>query len=403
MADPVDFDAEGLLAGTSGDARADREALLGELHAEGVEVAELRAAIEAGRLALLAVDHQLGGPARYSSAEISELSGVDRDLLDRNRQALGMVVAAPDERVQTKDDLEAAHRLRAFLDAGMPVEMIVGTARVIALTMSQLAAANREAVAAMSGPEATELELSHRFSAAAESLLPLLVPTLEYAYKLHLREQIRHAVVAPGESEGSGGEATTIAFCDLVGFTRLGERLAADELGAVSSRLAELGSQVSGGPVRLVKLIGDAVMFASLDPKAMVDAVLDLVDAAEEEPEGFPPLRAGVALGPMISSGGDYYGRAANIASRITGVARPSSVLVTEEVRDALGEHFQLHSAGHKTLKGVHGAVHLFRVRDQPEEDGTGEDEKAGAGSDDAKESQEHREPRARRRRRRRQ
>ena len=411
MSEQTDFEAEGLLAGTAGRERADRETLLGELSADGVSIEELRAAIAGGRLALVAVERELAGPARYSSAEIAELSGVDQDLLERNWQALGMVAAPDGEPFQTKDDLEAAHRLRTYLDAGLSPEMVVANARVIALTMSQFAAANREGVAALASDEATELELSERFKAVAQSLVPLVGPTLEHAYKLHLREQIRHAVIVAPDDAETGGDQITIAFADLVGFTRLGERLAPDQLGAVSGRLAELGSEVSGGPVRLVKLIGDAVMFGSTDPRAMLDAVLDLVDAAEAEPEGFPPLRAGVALGPAVSSGGDYYGRAANIASRITAVARPSSVLVTEDVRDALGDAFQFHSAGHKSLKGIDGAVHLFRARDL-EENGDEDEDDADERDDERDEAPgdepqrddatERPEPRGRRARRRR-
>ena len=51
--------------------------------------------------------------------------------------------------------------------------------------------------------------------------------------------------------------------------------------------------------------------------------------------EELPSLRAGIAFGPALLRAGDYYGNSVNLASRVTGVARPGSVLCTREVRDA--------------------------------------------------------------------
>ena len=59
-----------------------------------------------------------------------------------------------------------------------------------------------------------------------------------------------------------------------------------------------------------------------------------LIEAGEAEGDEFPFLRAGLAFGPTLSQSGDYYGRAVNLASRITGVARPGSVLVDEATKD---------------------------------------------------------------------
>ena len=74
-----------------------------------------------------------------------------------------------------------------------------------------------------------------------------------------------------------------------------------------------------------------------------------------------------MACGPALSRAGDWYGRPVNLASRITGLARPGSVLVTREVRDAVresaAERFSWSSAGPKRLKGVRDPVPLYRAR----------------------------------------
>ena len=78
----------------------------------------------------------------------------------------------------------------------------------------------------------------------------------------------------------------------------------------------------------------------------------------------FPLLRAGIATGPTLPQSGDYYGRSVNLASRITGIARPGSVLVDTATREAAGEDgFEYSFAGERRLKGIDARTKLFRVR----------------------------------------
>lgn len=74
--------------------------------------------------------------------------------------------------------------------------------------------------------------------------------------------------------------------------------------------------------MRLIKTIGDEVMLVSTDPVALLDGVLDLVDANEPD-DRLPRLRVGVATGMAVSRAGDWYGSPVNLASRVTGLARP--------------------------------------------------------------------------------
>ena len=154
----------------------------------------------------------------------------------------------------------------------------------------------------------------------------------------------------------AGSQELAVCFADLVGFTRLGGEVEVRELGSVAGRLAELATAVTEPPVRLIKTIGDAAMFVSPDPGPLVKVALALVAEAEEAE--LPSLRAGVALGPALPRAGDFYGHAVNLASRVTGIARPGSVLCTEQVRDAAGDDgLQWSAAGRHRLKGVSSAV----------------------------------------------
>jgi adenylate cyclase len=364
----IDFEAEGLLDGLEGEAREARRRLLTELAEAGVPPAELHRAVAEDRLALLPVEGALSGEgARYTADEVAELSGLERPFLDRVWRALGMAFADDPVPAFSDEDVAAARRVAALREAGLDDEGILEVARLIGMTMSQLAAAGRRLVAdAFLNEGDNEYDAGIRFADAARAFTPLIGDTLSHAFNLHLREQIRHD--AFGAAELSAGrtpaaEEVTVAFADVVGFTRLGETLEPDELGAVTNRLGELAAEVVVPPVRLVKMIGDAAMLVGPESGPVLDAVLELVASGEAEGDSLPMLRAGVARGQALPRAGDWYGRPVNVASRITAMARPASVLAEEHVRDGLEDAYRWSSAGSRRLKGIAGQVRLYRCR----------------------------------------
>jgi adenylate cyclase len=368
----IDFAAEGLLDDLDGNeqAREARLALLRRLASEGVTLEELREAVGAGRLTLLPVERRLAGDGpRYSPREIAEISGVELELLQRFSAALGIPYPDPDERVLTEGELEAAHRIKAFRDAGLPEDGMLQVARTIGMGTARIAEANRELVVrTLTQPGDTEQDLALRLAGAAEYMMPLFGPTLAHAFQMHMLEQVRRDVIGAtnlASGEIGGTAELTICFADLVEFTRLGEEIAAEELGMVAGRFEEMASAVAESPVRLVKTIGDAVMMVSAEAAPAVDAALALIAAAEAEGDQFPWLRAGLATGPTLPQSGDYYGRAVNLASRLTAIARPGSVLVDEATQDAAGDRFSYSFAGERRVKGIDSKIKLFRARPQ--------------------------------------
>jgi adenylate cyclase len=375
MTDDVDFEAEGLLEGLEDrDEREARLALLKQLHDEGVSLDELRTAVSEERLALLPVERALSlGQATYTLSDVAEKVGLDVDTLLQQRAALGLPVPEPDIVVATDADVEAAQRTKQLLDMGISRDQALGVIRVIGRATADVAGAvqamfNEELVR----PGDTERDMGLRYAAAAKALTPTLVEGMGYAVVQHLLENTRQDVVRAAElrSGNLGRESrdAAVAFADLVGFTRLGAQVDAGELGGVAGRLAELAATVAKPPVRLVKTIGDAAMLAAPEPAPLLDATLELVDLADAEGDDFPQLRAGVATGPVLVRSGDIYGHTVNLASRITGVARPGSVLVEQAVRDALETQYRWSFAGARRLKGIPEAVALHRARAVEEE-----------------------------------
>jgi adenylate cyclase len=375
--DGTDFEAEGLLEGLEGKAREARLALLEDLTESGVPLEELKRAVEEDRLVLLPVERVFGaGEERYTAEEVAEGAGLEVEFLGRLLQALGAPIPDADDRAYTERDLEAAKRAKLFMDAGLPPEGVQETSRIIGISMANLADANRDMVGEVfTEPGIDERELAMRYAAAAEAMPPLLGDTLLHAYRIHLREAIRQAVITEAElAQGrlSGSDDITIAFADLVGFTRLGESMEIEQIGQMTGRLFELASEAARPPIRLVKMIGDAAMFASREPEPLLEAVLGLVDATGNEE--IPPLRAGIATGPALGRGGDWYGRPVNLAARITNFARPDSVVVAEAVKDSIaatnGRAFEFSFAGKRHFKGIEGEVPVHRVRRSEPESG---------------------------------
>ncbi len=370
----VDWEARGLLAGLDDEAaRSSRRRLLEDLAADGVPLAELEQAVAEDRLTLLPVERVLSGPGeRYTLRELAERSGVPLERLVSFRRALGLPIPEPEERVFTEEDLTAAKLDRRFEGAGLPEEGRLEVARVIGRSMAGVAAAMRDLTAkAIARPGDTEHELGLRYADAARAAVPSFGTLLENVLSSHLRDQIRQDVIAQADlasGEVRGSVEVGVCFADLVGFTRLGESVEHEELEAVIERLGTLAAEVAEPPVQLVKMIGDAAMLVSREPAAVLEAALTLVDAAAAEGDGFPELRAGVALGEALTRGGDYYGRPVNLASRLTAIARRGSVLAAEELRDALADSYRFSFAGKKRIKGLKGEAAVFRVRRPSEE-----------------------------------
>ncbi len=364
-----DSDAGDLLDGvTSEQEREAREALLAELRAAGVPEDELRRAVAQNQLVLLPVERALSyGDERFTAEEVAEKSGLDLDFLERVNRALGRPRPAPGERSYDAADVQAAANIEQIRRSGIPDKSVLEVTRVLGQGMANLAATLAGAFgAAFLRAGDTEYDLSSRYGEETTLLMPLLEPGLGHALRTHLRAVMRQVAVGASERESGslpGTIETTVAFADLTGFTRLGESVPADELGALAERYTELVTDLAEPPVRLVKTIGDAAMLVSPDTDALLAMLLVLADAAEAEGSGLPAIHAGVARGPALNRGGDVYGSAVNQASRIAEFARSGSVVSSENVRDDTRGEYAWSFAGRRHLKGLAEQVNLYRVR----------------------------------------
>ncbi|MBS9535349.1 adenylate/guanylate cyclase domain-containing protein [Mycobacterium sp. M1] len=364
----ADSDRDGLLDGLQGTVRAERAELVDWLLDQGITVDEIRTAPAP---MLLASRRLIGDDGGYvSERQISEAAGIDLGLLQQLLRAVGLSwVDDPDAVVHMRADGKVAEHARRFIDAGIDADHAVQTLRVLSDGFSHAAELMRSTMlAAIMEPGLSELQIAQRSQLLVGRMVPMLGAFMEDLLFTQLRHQLETESVNAGERAAgaplAGARRVTVAFADLVGFTRLGELVPPEELVQLANRLALLARDLAVPPVRFIKTIGDAVMFVCPEPAPLLDATLKLVEAADSD-DDFPRLRAGIATGDAVSRVGDWFGSPVNTASRVTGVARPGTVLVADSTYRALtgSTDFRWSFAGARHLKGISGELALYRAR----------------------------------------
>jgi adenylate cyclase len=367
MSEAPDFAAAGLLDGLQGEARAERLRLLERLSEKGVTLEELRAAVANDSLLFVGAERLIGGGAQYTLRQIAAQTGLDLRFLRELMRASGLALPADDERVFGPGDLALIKLTASYRELGLADEDLLEVARILARGLAPVATTMGEIALKLAlRPHAGEEELAMRFTEVVAQLVPMLEPLLGETIRLHLRNIALTELVSAAElSAGALPSAREVGVCfaDLVGFTRAGEQLDLEQLGEIAERLEQIADRTVQPPVRLVKTLGDGVMLVSGELSPLLDAALSLVESAEEEME-LPRLRAGVAYGPALTRAADWYGRPVNLASRLSEVARPGSVLAHDAVREAIRNgRFAWSFAGPRKLKGIREPVRLYRVR----------------------------------------
>ena len=364
------FDPEtsDLLDGLTGQVRAERAELISWLFEQGITAEEIR---ESFAPMLLAARRILGDDGSHISArQISEEVGIELDQLLRFQRASGLPqVDDPDAAVFMRPDGDTAVHIKRFLDLGIDPEQMLTVVRVLAEGLSNAAEVMRSAaLGPVFHPGVTELEIAKGSQALVSQAAPLLGPMIQDMLLLQLRHVAETDAINASERRAGaplpGARLVACAFADLVGFTRLGEELPPEGIELLANRLAGIAREAVVAPVRLIKTIGDAVMFVSTDTAALLDVMLALIETTEAD-ELLPQLRVGVAFGPAVSRAGDWFGSPVNLASRVTSAARPGSVLVAESAREQIidDDRYLFSFAGSRRLRGVISDVRLYRVR----------------------------------------
>lgn len=336
MPTPGRFEALGVYDPTSPHARQQLE-LLEYLVSLGATADDL-VGYRDGLPGLAAVVALRGGPGLTASEAAKRVDISEEKLLHVTRAA-GFAEPGPGDRV-ISEQLAGLAAGMADAEAVFGEDAVLQLVRVMGSAMARLADAIVSAFLVNVEPGVRHEDPVGLSVARANAEAATLVPTATAALEILLRE---HIVAARRTSLGDAVEAgyetqrMCVGFVDLVGSTALAQRLTTRELGAVLTEFEHIAADsVTGLGGRVVKLIGDEVLFTAGDERSACMIALELAAAFDAHPV-VPQVRAGVAAGEVALRDGDVFGPVVNLASRAVKLAGPGEVVTPMAVAAAGG------------------------------------------------------------------
>jgi adenylate cyclase len=328
--------------------------------------------------ALRELTRVLIGEPEFTPLDVAEQAGSDIEFARRMWRALGLPPVPDDHRAFTKTDIEILQSVRLMLDQGIvqPAAQLQMT-RVIGQGLARVAEAQVSVAAEITGVAPEMITTIESVPPVIPELVRQLEVYLGYTWRRHLLAAIWRQAAATGELT-AGEKPIVVGFADMVDFTAMSQHLSPSELEAVVERFEALVyDHVPEHGGRVVKMIGDEVMFAVDELPAAAGIALGLIEADGMARDGrgkarageptLPPLRVGLACGPALNWEGDLFGPTVNLASRLVNIARPGTILVSEEAGEALAarEDLELRRIPTQSLKGI-GRVHAYALRRTP-------------------------------------
>lgn len=285
-------------------------------------------------------DRLLGGPRRYRRDEVAEAAGVPVEYARRLWRAVGFPDVGDVAVAFTDDDLAALRRLlRLVGDGVLDDELAVSVTRAMGHNAARLAEWLVDAMV-----EHLVDEQGHSVEAATRVAAETVTEHLDDLESLLLFVWRRQLAAVAGRALAVAARETvtgrlSVGFADLVSYTRLSQKLEERELARLVDRFGRRTADVvAGAHGRVVKTVGDEVLFVA---DSAVDAALiglALAETMAEDPD-LPDVRVGIATGTVLSRMGDVFGRTVNLASRLTALAAPGTVLVDADTAEALEGH----------------------------------------------------------------
>ena len=350
----------------AGDEESARLALRAMLEAMGTEPAEVDKADGDGTLILLSVEKLIvPEPARFDLADLTARTGLTEDMVSELWRSLGHAAPRPGERIFTETDVEIMAKVGDLLAADEQTRpLVLQMSRVIGSSIARIASAQIDAISGPSGwtgVRGHDTLGNERVVRNTGALLPVMPRVLESAWRRHLQDAARRRILQASATEQP---SVAVGFADLVGFTALSQQVNDVELAAIVDQFEDLVFDViTAGGGRVVKTIGDEVMFSVGSPKGAAEIALSLVEGTRASDE-LSDVRVGLAFGPVLERDGDLYGPVVNLASRVTVIALPGTVVVGPEVAELLADDpaYRLRAMRPRYLKNI-GRTRLHALR----------------------------------------
>jgi len=328
----------------------------------------------------------LAGEGRYTRLEVAEQAGVALDEARRLWRALGFPEVGDEQRVFTSADVAALTDAAGLIAADIvDDDGLVELARPLGNLMSRLAAAQTSFISEVlgariaEGREVKDPHLPDQLAAQAlittRELLPVLERTTVYTWRRHLAAEVGRALFPNGSGLDSHTESrpAAVGFIDMTGYTRLSRNVDLTELAQMLDQFetAVLDTVVAHGG-RVIKNLGDEILFVIDDPASAAEATLQLLDMFASD-DTLPQVHAGLAYGPVLDRGGDVFGPVVNIAARLANIARKGTIRVDQAMATELGDTKQF-TLSVRAPRRVRGYLQLpsYRLRRAPDRRGGG-------------------------------
>jgi adenylate cyclase len=326
-----------------------------------------------GTLELLAVERLvIPEPPLYDLAQVAEVAGMPADQVEHLWRALGFPDPRPGDKLFTAADVEMMETVVGLVELGVAdPDLVVQMARVIGSSLARVANAQIDAFQ-LTEPEKRD-RVDEAFAVQAGALLPTMPKVMDYVWRRHLKAAAERRLVRLADADRAD-DRQVVGFADLVGFTALSQQVDAHELAAVVDRFETVAYEtVAARGGRVVKMIGDEVMFTVERVEPALEIALDLA-AAYHDDESLSDVRVGLAVGQVLQREADCYGPVVNRASRIVGIAFPGTVVTDDDVHtEVVGEDgeepegFRWRSLHTRNLKDI-GKVRLWSVKREGDE-----------------------------------
>ena len=313
----------------------------------------------------------LGGPRRYTRAQVAAEAGVTTAESNKLWRALGFATVGDDEVVFTDGDVEA---LRGATDLterlGADDELRTAITRLLGRTFAQLASFQGQLLIELVSSRPEVLGSEDAVVEFVREVVPLIEDVQSFVWRRQMVAYFsRFASHAGTDAAMPGTDPVAVGFADMAGFTTLTRRATEADLRRLLESFEAVATEIVGSQDgRIVKTIGDEILFVANSAAAAAEIAVRLQEAGAAD-DDLPPLRVGVAAGPVVSRLGDVYGTTVNIASRLTSICRPGWVLVdrvmAEELRD--DDRFSLKSRRPESVRGYHH-LRQWRLRRAPGE-----------------------------------
>lgn len=342
------------------------------LRSKGATDAEIDQAEREGFLTLLVLDREiLPGERKYTMLQLATMSDTDVATVRQFWRAVGVPNIPDDVAIFTESDHEALDAIvkgfntggiiYATMEEALPRgrAMNMALAKVAETESDFLAEGVRNARASGMSDEALAELLAEKYS------FDNAAPLLDHLHRLQLRAAVWRKLVG-SDPDATGAIIAAVGFVDLVGYTALSEGMTNEDLVDLVERFNSVAHDavVSAGG-RIVKTIGDAVMFIAAAPAIVARIGVQLTEARSVDVR-LPPMRVGLAYGSMLEREGDYFGPVVNLASRLTELARPGSVLASAELALALAgdEQFARQRLPGREVRDI-GQIDVYRIQSQ--------------------------------------